>query len=315
MKRFFIKYIDKLFFKQWVIGICKDNIDDIIRNKNFDSEINWLIPKSFEKFYADPFLLNSNDGNIKILFEEFKFEEEYGKIALLTLNKKLNKINEKILLDTKSHLSYPFIFAENNKYYIFPEAAKSGKLSCYEYDPQNEKLSFLKNILDMPLLDSTILKHEGKYWILGSLGNNTSTYNLYAFFSDSLLGSYTPHSGNPIKSGLDGVRSAGNYINASGTIYRPTQNCKNKYGESITLNKINKLTEIDVLEEPYMFIQINRKKRNNRNIHSIHTINVINDLIVVDGEHWTFAPFRQLKKWKLTLIDKIKKEESKKELV
>lgn len=48
-EKVFIKYADKPFFKQWEIGISQDNFDDIIRddiirNENFDSEINWLIP-------------------------------------------------------------------------------------------------------------------------------------------------------------------------------------------------------------------------------------------------------------------------------
>src|ERR1017187_3378079 len=102
------KLFDKLFFKKWIIGICQDNIKDIIRNKNFDSNIYWIRNNSFYKFYADPFFLNSNDGNFKILLEEYTFDDHYGKISLMTLDKSFRLVNHKIILDTKSHLSYPF---------------------------------------------------------------------------------------------------------------------------------------------------------------------------------------------------------------
>ena len=293
MNRTVAKYYDKLFFKQWIIGIYRGSIENIIKNKNFNNEINWLITKSLDKFYADPFLVSVNDDNIKILFEEFEFKADYGKIALMTLNKNLKKINSKILLDTKSHLSYPFVFRENNKYFIFVEAAKSGKLSCYEYDAIQEELKFLKDILNVPLLDSTILKHNNKYWLFGTLGENTSVYKLYVFFADKILGPYLPHPMNPVKTGLNGIRSAGAFIEVSGDIYRPTQNCEKKYGDSITLNKIKVLSTSEIVEEPYTTFSMDKRKRNNR-MHSIHTINVMNDIIVVDGQRWIFSPFRQL---------------------
>jgi len=296
MNQIFSKYIDKLFFKQWIIGICRDNIKDIIRSKTFDPDINWLLIESFDKFCADPFLITSKDENFKILLEDYAFDDDYGKILLMTLDKSFKQVNHKILLDTKSHLSYPFVFTEKSKTYVFPEASKSGKLSCYGYDPLNESLNFLQDILDLPLRDSTILKHDDKYWLFGTLSEN-GTYNLYVFFSDNLLGPYAEISGNPVKNGLNGTRSAGNFIEVDGFIYRPSQNCEKEYGESITINKITELNEINVVEEPYLSICINKKNRYNNGIHKIHTINVIDNIIAVDGEYWTFSHIRQFKKF------------------
>jgi hypothetical protein len=295
MNKILSKYIDKLFFKKWIIGIFRNNIKDIIRSKTFDPDIHWFSIKAIDTFYADPFLLFSKDETIKIILEEFSFAKDYGKISLMTLNKNFKQVNHKVLLDTKSHLSYPFEFTENNKTYIFPEAGQSGKLSCYEYDPVNESIVFIQDILNLPLLDSNILKQDDKYWIFGSLGDNVTGYKLYVFFSDSLLGPYIPHSGNPVKSGLDGTRTAGNFIEVDGIIYRPSQNCQNLYGESITINKITELNKISVVEEPYMTICINRRNRSNYGMHTIHTINSRGDIIVVDGIKWTFSPVIQLK--------------------
>jgi 6-pyruvoyl-tetrahydropterin synthase len=286
------KYIDKLFFKQWIIGICRGDIKSIIRSKIFDLDIDWLSIDSFDKFYADPFFVGSKDGNLKILLEEFKYMEDYGKISLLTLDKNYSETNHKILLDTKSHLSYPFVYTENNKTYIFPESKSIGKLSCFEYNSENESLVFLQDLLYLPLLDSSILKHKDKYWIFGTLTENYINYNLHIFYSDNLFGPYTPHPGNPVRSGLDGTRSAGNFITVDGDIYRPSQNCKNEYGESISISKITELNELLFSEKPYMNILVNNKKRYS-GMHTIHTINVQNDFIVVDGVRWRFSPTNQ----------------------
>jgi len=297
MNRVLSKYIDKLFFKKWIIGICRGNIEDIIKSKTFDLEINWLLKKPFDTFYGDPFPIISQDGNIKILLEEYPYDDDYGKISLMTFDKDFRKVNHKILLDTKSHLSYPFVFTENDRTYVFPEARKSGKLSCYEYVSINDTVYFVKNILDLPLLDSTILKHDDRYWIFGTLSENDTDYKLSVFFSDNLLGPYTPHPSNPVKSGLNGTRSAGNFIEIDGIIYRPTQNCEEEYGKSITINRVTELNKINVTEEPYMTICIDEKNRESYGMHKIHTINVIDKIIIVDGMNWSFLPVNQLNKF------------------
>lgn len=295
MQKFIRKYLDRLFFKKWTIGICKGNIEEIIRTKTFDPDIEWLRPKSNSTFYADPFLVQGNNGTYKVLLEEYPYKENYGKISLMTFDKDFKLNDHKVVLDTSSHLSYPFAFTEKGKTYIFPESAQNDKLSCYEYDPKTETISFVKNIIDLPLRDSTIIKYDGKYWIFGTMSDNGLDYKLNVYYSDELLGPYQPHRENPIKNGLDGTRSAGNFITIDGEIYRPTQNCLNSYGESITINKIVELSEVSVVEEPYMTIDLNPNNKNNMRMNTIHTINVLNNTLVVDGKLSTFAPLLQVK--------------------
>lgn len=291
----------KLYFKQWVIGLVHGDIKDIIRTRTFNQDINWLPVNSNDHFYGDPFLLKTEEGSLNILFEDFTFDDNYGNISGMTLDNAFKPVNQKILLDTKSHLSYPFIFEENNKIYVFPEAARSGSLSCYEYDPGQQTLNFVQEVINLPFYDSTILKHSEKYWIFGTIYENRIDYKLYVFYSDNLFGPYTPHPANPVKNGLDGTRSAGNFIEVDGIIYRPTQNCKKEYGESITINKINILNEVKFEEEPYMTIRINKKNRDIHGIHTIHTINALDNLIAVDGMKWTFSLKNQ---WKNFLRNK-----------
>lgn len=300
MNKILSKLIDKFFFRKWIIGVFRGDIKDVIRSKTFNPNINWLPVEPYDSYYADPFIIRSEGEQLEILVEDFSFDEDYGKLALMALDKNFKQIKHKILLDTKSHISYPFFFKEDNKIYIFPEAGKSGKLSCYEYDPVNESIDFVKDLIDLPLSDSSVLKQNGKYWIFGTLadlnieGTEITDYKLCVFFSDKLLGPYIPHPNNPVKRGLNCSRQAGNFIEVDGAIYRPTQNCENQYGESITITKITVLNELNIVEEPYMIICINKKNRNNFGMHTIHTINVLDDIIVVDGMKWTFSPLFQM---------------------
>lgn len=297
--------LKKFYFKQWTIGLIRGDIKDIIRTKTFDQNINWMLLDSFDHFYADPFLIETTDGTLKILFENFSFKDNYGNLSLMTVDNSFNKIDQKIILDTKSNLSYPFIYKEHNKTFVFPEARRSGKLSCYEYIPENESLSFVRDILKLPLLDATFIKHGDKYWIFGVLTENYTNYELHVFSSDSLLGPYVAHKDNPIRRGLNGIRSAGSFIEVEGVLFRPTQNCEKVYGESITINKVSELNETKVIEESYMTMKINLREKVNYRKRSIHTINAMDKLIVIDGEQWTFAPVEQLKKFTKDLLRRI----------
>lgn len=288
-------YLSKLYFKQWTIGIATGNVEEIIRSRNFNVDIKWLDPQSKISFQADPFPLAGENGEISILYEDFSIEENYGNISVMTLDSMHNLKDRKILLDTGSHLSFPFIFIENNRYFVIPESVRSNGLSCYEYDPKSRTLRFLSEIMKMPLYDPVVFKKNGKYWLFGTVFRDRKNYELYLFHSQDIMGPYFPVAGNPVRTGIDGVRAAGSFIVVDDEIYRPTQNCRNEYGESITINKIKRLDENGFEEEAYMTIVPGEKDLRENNIHTIHTINGSGNLIIVDGNKWTFSLVSQWK--------------------
>jgi hypothetical protein len=285
------KYSDKLFLKQWGIGFLKGNIADIIRNKNSELSFEWMTLEDKTISHADPFIFKTDDGRVNILFESVSSYSLNGKISLMVCNDLLDPVLEKVVLDTNAHLSYPCVFKENGKIYVFPESAFSGTLCCYEFDPIKRSFTNKKEIIQLPLLDSTILKYENKYWLFATMLGETFNSDLHIFYSDSLSGPYKAHEGNPVKKQLNGARPAGNFIEVDGAIYRPAQNCSNYYGESITINKINTLTTTGFEEEEYMIIEPNKNDEFN---YGIHTINAVDDIIIVDGQKGYFEPVRQL---------------------
>lgn len=291
-------YFKKLYFKQWIIGLVFADIRDVIRTKTFNQDVKWLPLDSRTNFYADPFPLRSDSGELSIIFEDFSIDENYGNISLMQLNNNLEPVKQKILIDSKSHMSFPFIFRESEKLYIFPESVKKGNVSCYEFDPLKQQLTYVRDIINMPLYDPAILKWKEKYWLFGSVFENRRVYKLHVFHSENLLGPYVPHQGNPVRSGLDGTRAAGSFIVVDDVIYRPSQNCAREYGESITINRIVTLDESSFSEESYMTINIDKKNLNEHNIHTIHTFNYTDGLIIVDGQRWTFSLSEQWKNFR-----------------
>ena len=285
------KYSDKLYLKQWGIGFLKASIAGIIRNKKTDLSFEWMSLEDKTISHADPFVFKTDDGRINILFESVSSYNLNGKISLMVCNDSLDPVLEKVVLNTNSHLSYPYVFTENGKIYVFPESAFSGSLNCYEFDQAKRSFINKKEIIQLPLLDSTILKYENRYWLFATLLGDTMHSDLQIFYADNLLGPYTAHAGNPVKKDMNGSRPAGNFIEVDGTIYRPAQNCGNYYGESITINKINTLTTTHFEEEEYMVIGSNKNDEFN---YGIHTINVVDDIIIVDGQKGYFEPVQQL---------------------
>ncbi len=267
--------------KQWNIGLARVDIAALIHNGNHDIEYKWLPMKASDRFFADPFIFKNEDGNINIIYEDYSYGDQYGKISLTTVDHKFNPVFQKEMLDTQSHLSYPYVFVEAGKTYILPEASKTGVLSCYEYDFERKELVNKMDIIKgLPLLDSTILKHDDKYWLFATKRGEDSNNKLYIYYADQMEGPYTPHAGNPVKNSLNGSRPAGNFIKIDGKIYRPSQNCYEYYGKSVTINKIVLLNKDEFLEEPVLEI---RSPKNSRFNYAMHTINLLDDVIVIDG--------------------------------
>ena len=295
-----MKLFNKLYNKffcvmQWNIGLTKDNIHTVLRDKKNTLSIKWLPVNNVIISVADPFIFKSAGGGINILYEDFSMVDinRYGTIKLIKTNSNFEPIFNKQILDVKTHLSYPSIFVEDGKTYVIPESRQSGEVACYEYDFSTDNLFNKKVISHLPLLDPTILKYNNKYWLFATYGDHKFEHSkLYIYYADSLLGPYQPHKMNPVKNDLNGSRPAGNFIISDGNIYRPAQNCSDYYGKSLSFNKLIKLTETEFEEEHHLELLQREDSRFNG---GIHTINMVDDVVVVDGIRMAFKPFTKMK--------------------
>ena len=289
---------------QWSIGFCNADICEVIKEKKSQLSFKWLPLANSSSSIADPFIFKDIYGKLNLLYEDFSMTDtrKYGKIVLSVIDEEFCVTSSKKVLDIKSHSSYPFVFNENGITYVIPETSSVRKVSIFEYDVDNQSLTNEKVLInDLPLLDSTIFKYNSKYWLFATLAENGFDHShLHIYYSDSLLGNYQPHNNNPVKINLDGSRPAGNIILVDNEIYRPAQNCSIHYGESISINKVIKLSE-NVFEEEFYFKLFPDQSSTFNS--GVHTLNVIDDVIVIDGIKMLFKPWL---KWKLFLKKKIK---------
>lgn len=286
------KSLDKLYKKQWTIGIAKTDGFDIIKDDINKLNFFWFPLRTTSQFYADPFIHKHKNGNYYIFFENFSYKTNYGKISLMIVDNEFKVLQQLDVLDTKSHLSYPFLFHQNNKLFILPESSKVGDQYSYEFNFETNSLTNKKLIIsNEKLLDPTIIAYKNKFWLFATQRGKDSNAALHIHCADNWDKEFVPHKNNPLKHSDYGSRPAGNFFFQNDEIYRPAQNCRDFYGKSIIINKIDVLSTNDFKETPVKEIVAPLKCKFN---FGIHTINISNDVIVIDGLRRIFNPFDQL---------------------
>lgn len=287
-------YWDKLFVSHWNIGFCNIPIEQIIINKINKIEIKWLKHNFNDRFFADPFLIRLKNYPINVLVEDYRYNEGYGRISLLKINEDYEIGEYKTVLNTNSHISYPYPVNKDllkDRIYLLPESSLSGNLSLYCFDKNSELIEFVQSCISEPLLDATPIFYDNIWWIFSTKRGNRSNSDLFIYYSDEIDGPYTSHKKNPVKRNLLTSRPAGDFIIVDGFMYRPTMDCSGRYGKSINVNKIIELSKEGFKEELYLNISL---KNETEYTSGFHTINCLDGLLVVDGLRRDFTPLRKV---------------------
>tara|TARA_R110002111_G_scaffold110212_5_gene169533 strand:- start:6273 stop:7922 length:1650 start_codon:yes stop_codon:yes gene_type:complete len=274
-----INSIKSLFyFDQWILLY------------QFNKKNNWsksffrfkrIVPPK-DRFWADPFVYEKND-NYYIFIEELLYKENKGKISVIEIDEKGNYTAPKTIIEKDYHLSYPFLFEEDNSLYMIPETSENNTIELYKCIDFPLKWELSKVLINnVSAVDTTILKHSNKYWLFCNIKENegaSSLDELFLFYSDSLLGEWTNHPCNPIISDVSQSRPAGNVFEENGKLYRPSQDSSKNYGYGIKINEIIELTETSYKEETIQSIHPNWEK----DLLCTHTINNSGKLTVIDA--------------------------------
>lgn len=282
------------FFRQedWNVGYCMTSIEDFINiddKKNLD--IHWLKPSKSD-YYADPFVITTK--NDTYLFFEW-FSNKKGKADIAMAKKTENfEIYHKISNFPKHH-SYPYIFEYQDIIYCIPESYNTGKVTLYRFE--NDKLIYDTDLLEnAAFVDSTLLQHEGK-WFLFTTPQKQSHTHLLIYTADDLRGPYLPYHNNPVKIDCHSSRPAGKILNINGKLIRPAQNSTEHYGQSVILNIITQLSDNQFVEKEYKEI---RPFGDTPYSKGIHTINGNETMTVFDAKRFkfTFNGFwQQVRQW------------------
>ncbi len=278
--KFKIKY--RFNFDQWFLLFNFENKGSSI-SRSFYCFNRILPPK--DRFWADPFIIEKNNKYF-IFIEELVFKEHKGKISVIEMDENGNYSSPKVVLKENYHLSYPFLIEQDGELYMIPETSQSKSIQaykCVEFPLKWELSKILMN--NIQALDTTILKYKGKYWMFTNIRQNknksaSADDDLFLFYADDLItDKWIPHPCNPIVSDVKCSRPAGKIFTEGGRLFRPGQNCTNRYGYGIQIKEIVELNETRYQEITVQSIFPNWSK----DTKCIHTLNHSGKLTVIDS--------------------------------
>ncbi len=155
-----------------------------------------------------------------------------------------------------------------------------------------DQWSFHKVIFESDQLvsDPVVTFWGGKWWLFCSMAPEGcwNRADLHLFYADHPFGPWTSHLRNPVKIDVRSSRSAGNIITKNGRLYRPAQDCSERYGYAISINRIDELSMLQYKETTVARILPGFGK------HALatHTINQVDDLYVIDALFRERKPIR-----------------------
>jgi hypothetical protein len=268
------KFRYAFYYDQWTLAYRFRNSATDPNNSFY--RFNHLTPPK-EKFWADPFPVK-HDGKYFVFFEEYLFKDDRAHISAMELTKS-GPTEPAPVLKRDYHLSYPFIFHWNDRYYMIPETAANRTVELYvcESFPNEWKLEATL-FAGVPARDATLFEADGLWWMFVAIADTDSSDELHLYYSSTPLGPWQPHKRNPVKSDVRNSRPAGRLFEWNGELYRPAQDSSQRYGYAMTINRVLRLTPDEFVEQEVSKILPQWRK----DLRGTHTLNICDDLTVID---------------------------------
>ncbi len=269
--------------EEWNIGVYHQPISTLLRDGH-NTSVQWLPAPAAGQYRADPFGYYL-DGALHVLYERYDQAEGQARIARLRPKQDNNLKRSRTMLDLGKHLSYPYIVEEAGQVFVVPEQAALGRVDLYRLIGTNEGLEPVANLLNEPLLDPTLFKHEGRWWLLGTKPPLTNV-ELFCYWSEAIGGPFLPHVLNPVKADIRSARPAGTPFVHEGQLWRPGQDSSLTYGGRISLNRVLELSPTAFVEETVKQIG----SLTGRWSKGLHTISAAGDVALVAGKRFVTDP-------------------------
>jgi hypothetical protein len=236
-----------------------------------------------ESFLADPMIVK-HDDSYYVFVEEYRYKKKRGIISVLEIDEKGNYSEPTSVLEKNYHLSYPFVFEWNGKFYLVPESAENRTIDLYECVEFPVKWKFKMSLMEnIKAVDTTLWFDDNKWWLFTGMIENEGAFpqvGLFLFVSDNLFThEWRPHPLNPIVEDVKNARPAGRIFRKDGKTYRPSQDCSKGYGYGFYLNEIITLSETEYKEAKVCAVKPDWDKK----VLGVHTYGIADNLTVIDA--------------------------------
>lgn len=238
------KYI---YNNRWTIGFSEDSLEDIVSGKQ--PFIHWMKNPYKNRWFADPFILDVTKDDISVLVEEFFDPIQRGRISKLTIDRRRCQLkNISVVLELPTHLSFPVIKRIGDDIYIYPENGASNELVLYKYNPITDECKRERVLVKGYLADAIETDVFGEKLLFTTIVPNHNGKNLLVY--KELNGTYSKVNEVHFESNI--ARNAGDWFVVDEKIYRPCQDCNERYGGAIILQEVSREGET------YIFREVNR---------------------------------------------------------
>lgn len=226
----------------WGVAIrgCNNGYDTILEN---GGKVSFnIVGNTKEYWFADP-LLFSDNGKTLLFVEAYNKEAKKGEIGYFEIIDG-KAVNFKLIINTPTHMSYPFVFKHNNEYYMIPETGAAHHIALYKAKDFPNQWELDTILLDNCVYrDSTIISEgKGIYKVLSYKQEGTNRFNLKNTFTvfqlDMNTKKLTLLSEFYDKKQLN--RPAGPCFEDGGGVFRVSQKCNRAYGEAMLVYEVNK---------------------------------------------------------------------------
>jgi hypothetical protein len=264
----------------WAIGRVVEPIDEFLRTRTVEPD-SWIEIPPREGFIADPFPWPGRDD--VLLYERFSHHTGRGSIEAMAHAHIASNPIQRLDLNIRTHLSYPFTYSTDEQVVCLPEMAAERRQVMYVLHPDGPPRELCLVADNVAMADPTLFEYGGLYWIAYNDADLGLHENLCLRYAARLDGPWTPHPLNPVKVDIRSSRPAGTPFRVRGSLFRPAQDCSASYGCALTMNRVIACTPTCYDEETIATLLPNP---NGRFPSGLHTFSVAPNGILVDGKRF-----------------------------
>jgi hypothetical protein len=202
-----------------------------------------VLPDPGTHLYADPFPF-MHQGRLHVFVEDLDHRTNKGVISVVPFGDTGPSGPARIVLEERSHLSYPFVFERDGQIWMIPESSANATVSLYRAERFPDRWVKETDLLTgITASDATIVEHAGRLWMFATTRDGAGSFSdtLSIFHAAHLRGPWKAHDANPILLDQSCARPAGAFVRRHGKLWRPVQDCRAGYGTGIGLAEVVRL--------------------------------------------------------------------------
>ena len=254
-----------------------------------------VLPDNGLRFYSDPFPIEK-DGRTFLFLEDLEHRVNRGVISVVEFDSHGPIGTPRPVLDTGTHLSYPFVFEHGGEMWMVPESCNTATVDLYRAERFPE--GWVKQatlVSGVVASDATLFEHDGRWWMFATVRDGGGSYSdaLHLWSAPELLGPWLPHRRNPVLVDLATARPAGRVVRRGDMPVRPFQDCRKGYGTALGLAEIIRLDDDHFEQRVETILRPGPLWPG----HRLHTLNRAGALECIDGSASRRKPLLDAVDW------------------